>query len=364
MIKMFLLLSFTWIIAGITAEIPLAMHYRVKNSSLCLHIKSSRYQKEEWLFEKELIVLSKNITPMYKDKVYYNPENSSLCITKLNETDSGTYSFSFINSVLKRQTETHKLIVEETVPRPFIRSSPLHFNLSADPCNITVNCSIQGDWVCSVCDNNSCTISQRSLFSKVNITIFLHNRVIVCSGNNNVSKSNVSESMEGMCFGKSNPEPEVTLKLHIVILICIALCVSLCAFAVCVAKRLFQTECNQKQTSPARIIQSQPAEEQPNSVPSVSSSTSSQAWYENVDDALPCQTSSPNISPREELGSKREVDTVYSVLERNNTTSHQGKSSEETIGHQAKLEATTSQEQPSQVDTVYCLLQKKTNVKS
>ncbi|XP_034086296.1 uncharacterized protein si:ch1073-220m6.1 isoform X2 [Gymnodraco acuticeps] len=361
MIKMFLLLSFTWIIAGITAEIPLAMHYRVKNSSLCLHIKSSRYQKEEWLFEKELIVLSKNITPMYKDKVYYNPENSSLCITKLNETDSGTYSFSFINSVLKRQTETHKLIVEETVPRPFIRSSPLHFNLSADPCNITVNCSIQGDWVCSVCDNNSCTISQRSLFSKVNITIFLHNRVIVCSGNNNVSKSNVSESMEGMCFGKSNPEPEVTLKLHIVILICIALCVSLCAFAVCVAKRLFQTECK---TSPARIIQSQPAEEQPNSVPSVSSSTSSQAWYENVDDALPCQTSSPNISPREELGSKREVDTVYSVLERNNTTSHQGKSSEETIGHQAKLEATTSQEQPSQVDTVYCLLQKKTNVKS
>lgn len=48
-------------------------------------------------------------------------------------------------------------------------------------------------------------------------------------------------------FGKSNPEPEVTLKLHIVILICIALCVSLCAFAVCVPKRLFQTECNQKQ---------------------------------------------------------------------------------------------------------------------
>ncbi|KAJ4948938.1 hypothetical protein JOQ06_020459 [Pogonophryne albipinna] len=110
---MFLLLSFTWIIAGITAEIPPAMHYRVKNSSICLHIKSSGYQKEEWLFEKELIVLSKNITPMYKDKVYYNPENSSLCITKLNETDSGTYSFSFINSVLKRQTETHKLIVED-----------------------------------------------------------------------------------------------------------------------------------------------------------------------------------------------------------------------------------------------------------
>ncbi|XP_034006003.1 uncharacterized protein si:ch1073-220m6.1 [Trematomus bernacchii] len=361
---MFLLLSFTWIIAGITAEIPPAMHYRVKNSSICLHIKPPGYQEYEWLFEKELIVFSKNIKTKYKDKVYYNPKNGSLCITKLNETDSGTYSLSFINSDDERAIETHKLIVEETVPRPVIESSPLHFNLYADPCNITVNCSIQGDWVCSVCDNNSCITSQRSLFSKVNITIFLHNRVIVCSGNNNISKSNVSESMEGMCVGKSNPESEVTLKLHIVVLICIALCVSLCAFAVCVAKRLFQTECNQKQTSPARIIQSQPAEEEPNSVPRVSSSSSNQAWYENVDDALPCQTSSPNISPREELGSKREVDTVYSVLERHNTTSHQGKSSEETIGHQAKHEATTSQEQPSQVDTVYSLLQKKTNVKS
>ncbi|KAI4808395.1 hypothetical protein KUCAC02_000457 [Chaenocephalus aceratus] len=326
---MFLLLSFTWIIAGITAEIPPAMHYRVKNSSLCLHIKPPGYQVYEWLFEKDIIVHSKNIKTKYKDKVYYNPKNGSLCITKLNETDSGTYSLSFINSNDERAIETHKLIVEETVPRPFIRSSPLHFNLSADPCNITVNCSVQGDWVCSVCDNNSCTISQRSLFSKVNITIFLHNRVIVCSGNNNVTKSNVSESMEGMCFGKSNPEPEVTLKLHIVILICIALCVSLCAFAVCVPKRLFQTECNQKQTSPARIIQSQPAEEQSNSVPRVSSSTSSQAWYENVDDALPCQTSSPNISPREELGSKREVDTVYNknvILESPASTLFEGES--------------------------------------
>ncbi|KAK5893368.1 hypothetical protein CgunFtcFv8_006245 [Champsocephalus gunnari] len=209
---MFLLLSFTWIIAGITAEIPPAMHYRVKNSSLCLHIKPPGYQEYEWLFEKDLIVHSKNIKTKYKDKVYYNPKNGSLCITKLNETDSGTYSLSFINSDDERAIETHKLIVEETVSRPFIRSSPLHFNLSADPCNITVNCSVQGDWVCSVCDNNSCTISQRSLFSKVNITIFLHNRVIVCSGNNNVTKSNVSESMEGMCFGKSNPEPENVIK--------------------------------------------------------------------------------------------------------------------------------------------------------
>ncbi|KAK5858618.1 hypothetical protein PBY51_002745 [Eleginops maclovinus] len=353
-----LLLLCCWIIAGIRAEITPAMHYREKHGSICLHIKSPKHTHPEWLFEKDIIAISKIVTAKFKGKVRYYPNNSSLCITELNETDSGLYTFSFVNSNQKRSIETHTLHVEETVPTPFIQLSKQSLNLSVETCNTAVNCSVQDDWLCSVCDINSCITSQRSLFSKVNITIFLHhNTSIVCSGNNNVSKSNVSASIEGMCLGTPPPESPPKHELYVIV-IGITFCVCLCTFAVWVAKMLFPTEYNLNQTSPALTIQ--PAVVQQHSAQRVSSSSSSQAeaFYENVDAGLPCQ--SPNISSTDEPGSKKDVNTLYSVLQTNHKTSHQGKneSSEETKGHQV------TQEQPVQVDTVYSLLQKPRNVKS
>ncbi len=88
--------------------------------------------------------------------------------------------------------------VAETVPRPDIRISVISSNLSSAFCKITVNCSIQDDWMLSVCDEDGCRISQKSL-SSVNITISAENRTVVCSASNEVSTSNVSKDMDAMC---------------------------------------------------------------------------------------------------------------------------------------------------------------------
>ncbi|XP_070786304.1 uncharacterized protein [Enoplosus armatus] len=196
--KMLLLLS-CWIIAGITAEGPPTRHYRVKNSSLCLHVgKPPGYlPPTTWLFNEKVIVVNEDISPNYTDKVVYNPKNLSLCINQLTERDSGIYKVTIIVKFVQR-TESHRLIVEETVPTPALWMSVMRSNLSAGFCNITVNCSIWDDWVWSVCDGDSCRTPQRS-FRRVNITISADNRFIVCSGNNHVSTSNVSESINATC---------------------------------------------------------------------------------------------------------------------------------------------------------------------
>ncbi|XP_032399919.1 uncharacterized protein si:ch1073-220m6.1 [Etheostoma spectabile] len=374
---MLLLLS-CWIIAGITAEDPPMRHYGLKNGSLCLKTgRSPPFQDVKWSFNNKIVIVrNKNITPNHKGKVDYNSSDHSLCINKLTETDSGNYKMSYIitgkDSDVEESEEIHSLIVEDTVPRPVVSVSGRHSNLSAGLCNITFNCSIQDDWASSVCVEDSCRTSQRSLFRKVNITIFTDNRSIICSGNNNVSTRNVSESIKDLCFRESNPKREEASEQPTVIVIVVVMCLSLCVFVVCVAKEI-STEFNrQTETSTAQTIQSQAVEAQP--VPRVSTSSSSQAeaCYENVDPTQPCQTSSPTIGPRDELGSQQsqKVDTVYSFLQVPTVTPSLNKI-DGSKGHKDVQEASTSQhfpqeeaQHPAQVDTVYSVLQKPKNIKS
>lgn len=79
-----------------------------------------------------------------------------------------------------------------------MRVAAKRFNLSAELCNIIVNCSIWGDWVLSVCDEDGCRVSRTSL-SEVNINISVGTRSVVCSGSNHVSRSNVSTNTEALC---------------------------------------------------------------------------------------------------------------------------------------------------------------------
>ncbi|XP_056224615.1 uncharacterized protein LOC130164143 isoform X1 [Seriola aureovittata] len=371
-LKMFLLLS-CWILAGVMAEDPTVTHYKLKNSSLCLHVrKPPPYKRGEWTFGGKVIA-SDEINPNYTEKVVYNHANLSLCLKELTHTDTGIYQVSFRDPDFNSVSEKHRVIVQEAVPRPVILMSVLRSNLSAGFCSITVNCSINDDWLWSVCDVDSCTTSQKS-FSKVNITISSDNRTVVCSGNNHVSTNNVSKSVATTCFSKSNPEQKETSQPLYVILVFVAVCVFVCALIAFMAKRL-SSEYNhcQGQTSTAQLIQSQPTEEQPQPEPRLSTSSSSEAEapYENVDASQPRQTS----SPREEMGSmpSEKADTVYSFLQAKNVTPSLGKSdgSKDMKGHKMIGEASTSQsvivdeaEHPTQIDTVYSMLQKSKNLKS
>lgn len=337
---------------------------------MCLQGRESRpYHFASWSFNKKWLVLNQKVDPNYRDKVDYNSSDHSLCIKKLTETDSGIYKFEIVGHDFNQSTETHELIVQEAVPRPVIRMSGLHPNFTAGLCNISVNCSIKDDWVWSVCDEDSCRTSLRSLLRKVNIVVFIDNRSVVCRGYNQASENNVSESTEGMCLRQSNPVNEETSEPPAVIVIVIVVCVLLCAFVACVVWGLCSTEYNhhQDQTPTAQSTQSQPVEAQPQSVQRVSTSSSGQAeaCYENVDAMQPCQASSPTISPREQLGPKQslKVDTVYSTVQVPHVASSLGMS--DSSEADKIREATTSQyavlneaEHRAQIDTVYSVLQR------
>ncbi|XP_069014924.1 uncharacterized protein [Embiotoca jacksoni] len=192
--KMLLLLS-CWIIT-VMAKDPSATHYRLKSSSVCLRVrKPPPVHSGTWKFGETLFASDKFIKPSHRERVFFSPGNLSLCLNKLTDGDSGIYEVSFYDSNFTSTSETHQVIVQEQVPQPVMEMLVLRSNVSTGFCNITVNCSVRDDWVWFVCDENNCTASGKS-FSKVNITVVTDNRTVVCSGNNHVSKSNVSKSKD------------------------------------------------------------------------------------------------------------------------------------------------------------------------
>ena len=91
------------------------MHYCLKNSSICLHIQnppSPPYQNRQWKFAGKVIASSASINPDYINKVDYDPENLTLCVHNLTETDSGIYEVSFHDSEFNVFSNSHRVIVQ------------------------------------------------------------------------------------------------------------------------------------------------------------------------------------------------------------------------------------------------------------
>ncbi|XP_030609309.1 SLAM family member 9 [Archocentrus centrarchus] len=358
---MLLLFSF-WIITGLMAE-GLAVIYQLKNSSVCLNVVNSpSYKSPKWAFDKEIIVEGEEINPNYTGKVVYNPVNHSLCINNLTDTDTGIYEFSFSHN-FRPVSVKHQLIVQEMVPRPVIKMSNRGSNVSAGLCSITVNCSIQDEWLSLLCVEDSCT-SQKA-FSKVNITIVSNNRTVTCSGSNHVSTSNASKTII-TCFSeqstenKEEPPQHLGMAAFIIAVLCVPVLVLIFFFFV---KRQVSKKCKsyQQQTSTVHSIQSQPMGTLPPSQPRLSTGSSSSDGdpaYENADIIQLSQTSSPAAGPREEMSSmdRHQVDTIYSFPDGNASSANNTQNTSEAA-------ATVEEAQrPAQIDTVYSVLQKPKNL--
>ncbi|XP_074518306.1 uncharacterized protein LOC141784379 [Halichoeres trimaculatus] len=367
---MLLLLS-CFIITGVPALCQSTTHYKKKDSSFCLQVqKSPPIEDVRWSFNSKYVVLKGKLSQDYTEKMRFNPNNYSLCINKLGETDSGYYKALIADSKWHDTSEIHLLIVQEPVPKPVIRMSlgSHGSNLSAGICELRVNCSVLGEWLLALCNQDSCRTSER-FFSKVNITISAHNQSVVCSGQNHVSVHNASENMEGACYSESNTRPKETpLPLNeMVVVISVVLGVIIFALIACLAVRLCSAKYNRRQTSTAQLIQSQPAEPHPQ--PTTRDSTSSYshpgASYENVD-VTQTPVSSPTVNIQEELGSveSKTVDTVYSVLQLPRVNDSHGKSDKgsSTKDHEVIEVASASEsgeaEHHKQVDSVYSMVQK------
>ncbi|XP_058481690.1 uncharacterized protein LOC131456980 [Solea solea] len=351
---MFLLLS-CWILAGIMAVDPARTYYQATNSSLCLHVtKPPPHMSSTWKFGSYVIVSPLNFNPLFKEKVDYHRENMTLCIKKLTKADTGTYTIKIQDETFKETEENHRVNVQDAVPRPVIAMSVLRSNLSAGFCNFTVNCSVWGRWLWSMCDKGGCHPSQK-LFSEVNITVSMSNRAVVCSGNNHVSTNHVSENTATMCFRTYGPDNIVVVHTNGLLLISGA-----CAcfiFLVFIVSYIVKKLCSK--FKPNQL------EEQPQYEPrtSTSSSSPSDAAYENIDDINPIQDSRSRPSQK--------VDTVYCLsMEPIHVPASRGGDDDKGTNVKSTGGATAPQcvgmeekQPPVQICTVYSELQKPRNLK-
>ncbi|KAM9426046.1 uncharacterized protein KZ484_015834 [Pholidichthys leucotaenia] len=372
-----------WIISGIMADDPM-IHYQQKNTSLCLHVrKLAPYSRAEWSFSKTVIYVLQNssssithtINSIYKERVNYSPENLTLCINDLKDKDAGIYEFKLLKLNFMYVTETHHVIIQEMVPKPVMIMAVLSSNLSTG-CNFTVNCSIQGDWLWALCNEEGCTPSQQS-FSRVNISIFTHNHTVFCSGNNHVSRNIVSASKD-MCFSKFEHKPKEPQQIFLIFVI-ITFCVVLFIFFIIMGKMIYSAKyCHKSpaeakkrtqlqgeaQLSSALQIQSQSLDSEPQPQARLSTSSSSEVEpYENIDAAQFDQPGRPtgDMNSRD----KENTQTVYSVRNviaasgQNNSSKNPGRRGNSEKGSESLPDEA---QQPTHIDTVYSVLQKPKNL--
>ncbi|XP_008426111.1 uncharacterized protein LOC103475913 [Poecilia reticulata] len=306
LLKLIFLLS-TW---SFTATESWMTHYLRKNSSVCLHVKKPpSHISGRWTFNGKLVAAEKYIDKDYAERMVFISENLTMCINRLTENDTGNYKASYFSNFIE-QSENHQVILQGMVPRPVMTVTPEnHSSVSAETCNFTVNCSIQDDWLGSICHRNGCRTSQKS-FNKFNITILSDNTTVVCISNNHVSRNNISQNIPTPCLTRTDLELKEDFQKHsnIFYIFIIAIAVVI-FFIVVIAIKYCKAKHDQESTCSAQLIQSGPLESQQPSEPRVSTSSSeADPSYENVETSQPREIS---ILVHEQGIS--EVDTVYSV---------------------------------------------------
>lgn len=91
-------------------------HYTLSNSTLCLDVDVSKPVKySEWKVNETIITTTLDLNPNFTNKVDFHPENFSLCLKRLQDTDTGTYRFKFVGD-FKDSLVSHRVIVEGRIP--------------------------------------------------------------------------------------------------------------------------------------------------------------------------------------------------------------------------------------------------------
>ncbi|CAN9509326.1 unnamed protein product [Ophioblennius macclurei] len=322
-----------WIATGIEAELLLMQHYGRPNDSMCLHVQlPPPYAEGRWKKQNEAITTASLVNPKYKLKMVFNPENLSLCINNLSESDAGVYEAHIINSNFTLVTERHQVTVQGMVPRPVMAVHAS--NVSAGPCRVTVNCSVQDDWVATRCDAHDCRTLEASIRT-FNISVWVESSTAVCRANNHVSTNKASVDMDS-CFDNLSSEPKEELPKGLVIIIVVVSCSLFCVCVVVLVWKFY--DCWWTPTAP--LIHSQPVDTPSQDDPRASTPSSHHAEhsYENAEPAV--------------QAAARTADTIYSVP---NAPVSAGQ-------EDAPSAAATHETQQSSVDTVYCLLQRPGNM--
>eukprot|EP00063_Salmo_salar_P037209 XP_014012044.1 PREDICTED: uncharacterized protein LOC106578023 isoform X3 [Salmo salar] len=192
-------------VPGTRADVHPIDKYGLKGGAACLAVRENPHQEMamKWMTDDNVIVVSEEVSPEYKERVDYNSTDHSLCLRKLEQTDTGIYIAYNVEKWKETQMVKYNLMVQEAVSIPVMEVVSLSSNYSGGMCDVTVNCSVPGVWVLSVCDGGQCTLSQQSLsHTRVNIIISNDNGTIQCTGKNNFSAETNSQRMEDICIGE------------------------------------------------------------------------------------------------------------------------------------------------------------------
>ncbi|XP_031647718.1 uncharacterized protein LOC109906400 isoform X2 [Oncorhynchus kisutch] len=192
-------------ITGTRADVHPIDKYGLKGGAVCLTVRENPLQEMamKWMTDSNVIAVKEKVSPRYKERVDYNSTDHSLCLRKLEQTDTGIYIAYNVEIWKETQMVKYNLMVQEAVSIPVMEVVSLSSNYSDGMCDVTVNCSVTGVWVLSVCDGGQCTLSQQSLsHTRVNIIISNDNGTIQCTGKNNFSAETNSQRMEDICKGE------------------------------------------------------------------------------------------------------------------------------------------------------------------
>ncbi|XP_071234390.1 uncharacterized protein [Salvelinus alpinus] len=192
-------------ITGTRANVHPIDKYGLKGGAVCLTVRENPLQEMamKWITDGNVIAVREEVSPRYKERVDYNSTDHSLCLRKLEQTDTGIYIAYNVEKWKETKIIKYNLMVQEAVSIPVMEVVSRSSNYSDGMCDVTVNCSVTGVWVLSVCDGGQCTLSQQSLsHTRVNIIISNDNGTIQCTGKNNFSAETNSQRMEDICIGE------------------------------------------------------------------------------------------------------------------------------------------------------------------
>eukprot|EP00064_Thunnus_orientalis_P019943 superscaffoldBa00005230_g20074 len=157
---------------------------------------------------------TKKIIDSYKGRAEFSPQNHSLLLKNVQQSDSGDYTALIIGDEDQRLAE-YKVIVQDPV-------SPVQLSVdfvsnSTESCNLTVSCSTERSHINSTfrCDNQTC-YQKGGEQSKVktsgsSLRVYLLSDDIICNHSNQVNWTKDLKKIRTLCSRAAVPNGSLTI---------------------------------------------------------------------------------------------------------------------------------------------------------
>ncbi|KAM7400146.1 hypothetical protein PAMA_004714 [Pampus argenteus] len=212
------------------------------------HVKLEEGDSFKWRFNNSINVVrlfynnNPIINPTYKGRADVSPQNHSLILKNVQQSDSGDYT-AVISGDKEQRVAEYKVIIQDPVSPVDVTVKSV--STSTESCNLTVSCTTQDSHIHSTlrCDNQSCKQEggerSETTTSGSSLRIYLLNDSIICNHSNQVSWTTDLREIRPLCPIKSvtNGSTATNVWIWIVVFCLLALCVVALVFGLYTAVR-------------------------------------------------------------------------------------------------------------------------------